>query len=131
VPSAYEGALTLTCPRALPWSRPSPGIGELREGVRIAGDPFVVISRPRTNTEEDDVEYLVLLYGNEAGFPEPGTPEFDEDIAGRCCMRWQTTSSCYVNGGRAGWPPPRRRADPPRRWPCRSRLRTAQPGVLS
>jgi hypothetical protein len=24
----------------------------------------------------------VLPYGNEAGFPEPGTPEFDEDMAG-------------------------------------------------
>jgi hypothetical protein len=28
------------------------------------------------------VEYLVLLYGNEVGFPEPGAPEFDEDMAG-------------------------------------------------
>lgn len=28
------------------------------------------------------MEYLALLYGNEAGGPEPGTPEWDEDMAG-------------------------------------------------
>ena len=28
------------------------------------------------------MEYLALLYGDEAGGPEPGTPEWDEDMAG-------------------------------------------------
>lgn len=46
--------------------------------MAVPGPP----SGRETRTKEDDVQYLILLYDDEANGPQPGTPDWDKMMEG-------------------------------------------------